>query len=552
MLKHLTIRNYALIKHLEMEPSAGLNVITGETGAGKSIMLGAIGLLMGNRSDTKVLWDEKEKCITEGTFLLKNPMLKSIFAEEDLDYDATTVIRREISPGGKSRAFINDTPVTLEVMKRVGSLLMDIHSQHETLQLGQQAFQLKLVDAFADHSEFIDEYNNAWATYNQAKKSFETLSAEADTLRQEADYVRFQLDELLKADLQENEQESLESELKIMEHAGEIKSRFQQIMEVVNNSEFASLNGLREARNHLQVIAGFSSHYDELYRRMESVMIELDDLASEIERESDAVEFDPERTETLKERLSLLYRLQKKHRVQDIKELLVVQKTLMEKDGITSNLDETLLAAQRSFEKAKQTVKDVASRLSNSRKKVFKPLCKQITRLLQELGMPNAVFEIDNSIVEPSPSGIDRIEILFSANKGVAPRQLAQVASGGEFSRVMFCIKYVMAAKTSMPTLILDEIDNGISGEVAIKLGNLMKGMSKNHQIISISHLPQIAAKGDAHYFVYKDNSAAKTISNIKKLEEHERIEEIAKMIGGSKPSKVALENAQELLADRY
>lgn len=552
MLKHLTIRNYALIKHLEMEPSAGLNVITGETGAGKSIMLGAIGLLMGNRSDTKVLWDEKEKCITEGTFLLKNPMLKSIFAEEDLDYDATTVIRREISPGGKSRAFINDTPVTLEVMKRVGSLLMDIHSQHETLQLGQQAFQLKLVDAFADHSELIDEYNNAWATYNQAKKSFETLSAEADTLRQEADYVRFQLDELLKADLQENEQESLESELKIMEHAGEIKSRFQQIMEVVNNSEFASLNGLREARNHLQVIAGFSSHYDELYRRMESVMIELDDLASEIERESDAVEFDPERTETLKERLSLLYRLQKKHRVQDIKELLVVQKTLMEKDGITSNLDETLLAAQRSFEKAKQTVKDVASRLSNSRKKVSKPLCKQITRLLQELGMPNAVFEIDNSIVEPSPSGIDRIEILFSANKGVAPRQLAQVASGGEFSRVMFCIKYVMAAKTSMPTLILDEIDNGISGEVAIKLGNLMKGMSKNHQIISISHLPQIAAKGDAHYFVYKDNSAAKTISNIKKLEEHERIEEIAKMIGGSKPSKVALENAQELLADRY
>ncbi len=552
MLKHLTIRNYALIKHLEMEPSAGLNVITGETGAGKSIMLGAIGLLMGNRSDTKVLWDEKEKCITEGTFRLKNRMLKSIFAEEDLDYDATTVIRREISPGGKSRAFINDTPVTLEVMKRVGSLLMDIHSQHETLQLGQQAFQLKLVDAFADHSEFIDEYNNAWATYNQAKKSFETLSAEADTLRQEADYVRFQLDELLKADLQENEQESLESELKIMEHAGEIKSRFQQIMEVVNNSEFASLNGLREARNHLQVIAGFSSHYDELYRRMESVMIELDDLASEIERESDAVEFDPERTETLKERLSLLYRLQKKHRVQDIKELLVVQKTLMEKDGITSNLDETLLAAQRSFEKAKQTVKDVASRLSNSRKKVFKPLCKQITRLLQELGMPNAVFEIDNSIVEPSPSGIDRIEILFSANKGVAPRQLAQVASGGEFSRVMFCIKYVMAAKTSMPTLILDEIDNGISGEVAIKLGNLMKGMSKNHQIISISHLPQIAAKGDAHYFVYKDNSAAKTISNIKKLEEHERIEEIAKMIGGSKPSKVALENAQELLADRY
>ena len=548
MLKHLTIQNYALIKHLEMDPSANLNVITGETGAGKSIMLGAIGLLMGNRADTKVLWDEKEKCITEGTFFLKNPVLKSIFSEEDLDYDETTVIRREISPGGKSRAFINDTPVTLEVMKRVGSLLMDIHSQHETLQLGQQTFQLKLVDSYADHSGLLDEYHNAWATYQAAKKAFESLTAEADTLREEADYIRFQLDELLKADLQENEQESMESELKVMEHAAEIKSRLQQITDVVNNSEFAALNGLRDARNHLQVIAGFSARYEELHKRMESLMIELDDLASEIERESDDVEFDPDRTETLKERLSILYRLQKKHRVTTVKELLTIQENLTQKDSITSNLDETLLVAKQNFEKAKDTVRTLAVRLSESRKKVFKPLCKQITKLLKELGMPNAIFEIETSVVEISSSGMDHIDILFSANKGVIPRPLAQVASGGEFSRVMFCVKYVMAAKTSMPTLILDEIDNGISGEVAIKLGNLMQGMSKNHQIVSISHLPQIAAKGDAHYFVYKDNSAAKTISNIKRLEDHERIEEIAKMIGGSKPSKVALENAQELL----
>ena len=550
MLTHLTIRNYALIKHLEMEPSPRLNVITGETGAGKSIMLGAIGLLMGNRADTKVLWDEKEKCITEGTFLLKNPLLKTIFLEEDLDYDTATVIRREISPGGKSRAFINDTPVTLEVMKRVGGLLMDIHSQHETLQLGHQTFQLKLVDAYADHSDIVFAYNNAWATYLEARKKFEKLSAEADTLRQEADYVRFQLDELLKANLEENEQEALESELKIMEHAGEIKSRFQQIMEVVNNSDFASLNSLREARNHLQIIAGFSSRYEDLHRRMESLMIELDDLASEIERESEEVELDPERTETLKERLSLLYRLQKKHRANDVKELIRIQENLIQKDSITSNLDETLLAAKQAFEHAQEKVKSAGMGLRASRKKVLRLLCKQINKLLQELGMPNAVFEIEMSPIELSATGIDRIEILFSANKGVSPRPLAQVASGGEFSRVMFCIKYVMAAKTAMPTLILDEIDSGISGEVAIKLGNLMKGMSKNHQIISISHLPQIAAKGDVHYFVYKDNSAAKTISTIKRLEEHDRVEEIAKMIGGSKPSKVALENAQELLAD--
>ncbi len=550
MLKHLTIRNYALIKHLEMGPSPHLNVITGETGAGKSIMLGAIGLLMGNRADTKVLWDENEKCVTEGIFVLKNQILKSVFLEEDLDYDDTTVIRREINPGGKSRAFINDTPVTLEVMKRIGSSLMDIHSQHETLQLGQQAFQLKLVDAYADHRDLVAGYSNAWVQYISARKAFESLSAQAETLRQEADYIRFQLDELLKANLDDTEQETLESELKIMEHAGEIKTRFQQATDLLNNSEYASLNSLREARNHLQIVSSFSSRYENLHQRMESLIIELDDVVHEIEHRADDIEFDPERTETIRERLSLLYRLLKKHRVQDVKELISIQETLQEKDAITSNLDDSLQASRNALDAAQQNVKALALQLRESRKKAFKPLCSQIARLLHELGMPNAIFEIDSTMTDLSPTGIDRIEILFSANKGVLPRPLAQVASGGEFSRVMFCIKYVMAAKMSMPTLILDEIDNGISGEVAIKLGNLMKGMSKNHQIISISHLPQIAAKGDAHYFVYKDNSSAKTVTSVKQLSENERVQEIAKMIGGSKPSKVALENAQELLAN--
>ena len=550
MLKHLTIRNYALIKHLEMDPSANLNVITGETGAGKSIMLGAIGLLMGNRADTKVLWDENEKCITEGTFSLKNEALKSLFAEEDLDYDTDTVIRREISPGGKSRAFINDTPVTLEVMKRVGNYLMDIHSQHETLQLGQQTFQLKLVDAYAENKNLIYDYSKAWSAFLTAKKAFEKLTSEAETLRQESDYVHFQLDELLKANLEEGEQEKLEAELKIMEHAGEIKTRFQQIAELLNTSEYASLTSLNEARNHLNIVSSFSQRYEELSKRMDSVIIELDDLVQEIEREGEDVEFDPARTETVKERLSLLYRLLKKHRVQEVKDLVVIQESLRDKNVLTSNLDEALAAARKNYLESESALRTVAQQLSNSRKKAFTPLCKQISKLLHELGMPNAVFEIDTRVTEPSPTGIDRIEILFSANKGISPRPLAQVASGGEFSRVMFCIKYVMAAKTSMPTLVLDEIDNGISGEVAIKLGNLMKGMSKNHQIISISHLPQIAAKGDAHYFVYKDNSAAKTVSAIKRLSEPQRVEEIAKMIGGAKPSKVALENAQELLAN--
>jgi DNA repair protein RecN (Recombination protein N) len=550
MLKHLTIRNYALIKHLEMDPSSNLNVITGETGAGKSIMLGAIGLLMGNRADTKVLWDENEKCITEGTFVLKNDLLKSIFIEEDLDYDSTTVIRREISPGGKSRAFINDTPVTLEVMKKVGNLLMDIHSQHETLHLGQQTFQLKLVDAYAENRKLVEAYSRTWTNYLKSKKAFESLTSEAETLRQESDYIRFQLDELQKANLEEAEQESLESELKVMENAGEIKTRFQQIVQLLNDSEYASLNTVKEAKNHLQVVASFSPRYEELYKRLDSLIIELDDLSNEVERQGEDVEFDPERSETVKERLSLMYRLLKKHRVQHVRDLLEIQSNLEEKNDLTSNLDEALATAKKTFDDSQQQLVAAAEKLSVSRKKSFKPLCSQITKLLHELGMPNAAFDIDSKTSEPSATGIDRIEILFSANKGIPPRPLAQVASGGEFSRVMFCIKYVMAAKTSMPTLVLDEIDNGISGEVAIKLGKLMKLMSQNHQIISISHLPQIAAKGDVHYFVYKDNSAAKTVSAIKRLSEDERIEEIAKMIGGAKPSKVALENAQELLAN--
>lgn len=548
MLKHLTIKNYALIRHLELEPSAHLNVVTGETGAGKSIMLGAIGLLMGNRAETKVLWDENEKCVTEGVFNIKDYKLKSFFKSEDLDYDDNTVIRREISPGGKSRAFINDTPVTLEVMKRVGSLLMDIHSQHETLLLGNQTFQLKLIDAYAENQSLLDQYTEQWSEYLKTKREYETLTSEAETLRQEADYIRFQLDELTKANFEENEQVSLESEIKIMEHAEEIKNRFQTMLELLSRSEYASRSSLSEARGHLQSISSYADKYTSLFNRLDSVLIELDDILGEIENEEEQIEFDPERSEFVKERLSVLYRLLKKHRAADLKELLVIQENLREKDSITSNVDEALAKAKNAFDAADKKVRTLAAKISETRKKTLKPLSTQLVKLLQEVGILNATLQIDIQQTEPTSTGIDKIDILFSANKGIAPRPLAQVASGGEFSRLMFCIKYVMAEKTAMPTLILDEIDSGISGEVAIKLGNLMKSMSKTHQLITISHLPQVAAKGDSHYFVYKDNSAAKTMSNIRELKKEERIQEIAKMIGGENPSKIALQNAQELL----
>lgn len=549
MLKHLTIKNYALIRHLEMEPSGHLNVITGETGAGKSIMLGAIGLLMGNRADTKVLWNEEEKCIIEGLFNIKNYKLKPAFKAEDLDYDDQTVLRREISPGGKSRAFINDTPVTLEVMRKIGSSLMDIHSQHETLQLGNQLFQLELMDAYAGNLPLREQYQEAWSMFLKTRKAFETLSSQAETLRQEADYTKFQLDELLKAGLEENEQEKLESELKVMEHAEEIKTKFNGILNLLNNSEFSTSNSIAEIRSQLHTITSYATSYDSLYQRIESLRIELEDIASEIEKEESKIEFDPERSEWIKERLSTLYHLFKKHRVNRTTDLLVIQDSLQQKSDLTSNLDQELASAKEAFVSAEKKLKKIAAQLSESRKKAFDPLKKQLTRLLIELGIPDANLSVEIQATEPTATGTDKIEILFSANKGMSPRPLVQVASGGEFSRLMFCIKYVMAEKSSMPTLVLDEIDSGISGEIAIKLGNLMKTMSTAHQLITITHLPQIAAKGQAHYFVFKDSSEKKTISNIKLLSEEERIEEIAKMIGGAKPSKVALENAQELLA---
>ncbi|MGC3943362.1 MAG: DNA repair protein RecN [Chryseolinea sp.] len=548
MLKQLTIKNYALIRQLSLEPSDKLNVITGETGAGKSILLGAMGLLMGNRADSKVLLDEDQKCVIEGVFDIGEYKLRRVFKEEDLDYDEQTVIRRELSPGGKSRAFINDTPVTVDVMKRIGGLLMDIHSQHETLLLGQQAFQLRLVDAFAGNQTILDAYSAEWQDYQKAKKRFEELTEEADTLRQEADYISFQLEELEKMGFEESEQDKLESEVSIMDHASDIKGRFKQVLDLVSESDYAARNGLSEARTHLQQVASIVPAFQSLYDRLESVLIELDDLMGEVEREGERVEFDPERAEEVRERLNQLYRLLKKHKAGDIRELLTIQSELSRKNELTSNLDEALSAAEKAAQVALAKVTETALKLSASRKKVLAPLGKQITSLLGSLGMPNATLQVDAQQIPLSVNGTDRIDILFSANKGIAPKPLSQVASGGEFSRLMFSIKYVMAEKTAMPTLVLDEIDSGISGEVAIKLGNMMKVISQRHQIIAISHLPQIAAKADAHYFVYKDHSAAKTTSSIRTLSEQERISEIAKMIGGDKPSRVALENAQELL----
>ena len=548
MLVKLIIKNYALIEDLEMNPSNQLTVITGETGAGKSIMLGAVGLLLGVRADTKVLLNEKEKCVIEGTYTIADYHLQELFEEENLDYDNTSIIRREISSNGKSRAFINDTPVTLDVLKKIGGKLMDIHSQHETLDLASRSFQLQLIDAFSKNKKEQSAYAKSWSEYITAKNKYEALLNEASLLKTDADYVNFQLDELVKLNLKEGELSEMESEIKILEHGEEIKARFNLALENLTRSEYSAERILKEVRTHINAIASYSTSYETLATRLESLTIELKDIISEIEKEDEGVEFDPMKIETVKERLDSVYSLLQKHRMHTDSDLLQLMEDLQVKSDKTTNLDDELDKLKKDLSIRTKHVREQGKHLSDSRKKSFIPLSKKITELLVQLGIPHAQIKISHEYIEPGPKGSDQLEILFSANKGIDPQPLQQVASGGEFSRLMFCVKFIMADTIALPTLILDEIDSGVSGQIALQLGNLMKKMAGRHQVIAISHLPQIAAKADAHFFVFKDNSKNRTVSDIKMLNDAERIEEIAKMISGSQPTTRAMESAKELI----
>ncbi|HEY5690515.1 MAG TPA: DNA repair protein RecN [Cyclobacteriaceae bacterium] len=548
MLTHLTIKNYALIDRLEMDLSGHLNVITGETGAGKSIMLGALGLLLGNRADTKVLWNESEKCITEGIFNIGAYSLQSIFESENLDYNDQTVLRREISPGGKSRAFINDTPVTLDVMKKIGVRLMDIHSQHETLDLGNRTFQLEVIDAYASNFTIKSEYKLVWQNYVATKSAYDTLLAEAIQLKQEADFVAFQLNELTSAHLEVGEQDKLESSLKIMEHAEDIKSKFNSLLAQLDQGEISVSNIMGESRTVFNSLSTYSDKYKALAERFESVRIELRDIIAELEQSENDIEFDPAKIKEVQDRLSLIYQLQQKHRCGSEAELLQLQNELQLKADKTNNLDAEVERMSKELTRITADLNSKAGKLSQSRIKIFKSFCNDMVELLKQLGIPEARLKVDHQLTAPGKNGIDSIEVLFSANKGIVERPLAQVASGGEFSRVMFCIKYILAEKTALPTLILDEIDTGVSGEIAIRLGKMMKTMAAKHQLLAISHLPQIAAKADTHFYAFKDSNSKKTISQIRQLDNEERIEQIAKMIGGEKPSTLAKENARELI----
>ncbi len=548
MLKQLNIRNFALIKELEIFPDKQLNTITGETGAGKSIMLGALGLLMGNRADVKTLYDETEKCVVEGQFDIGLYHLQALFEANELDYEVDCIIRREIAPSGKSRAFINDSPVTLDVLKEFSQKLIDIHSQHDAILLGKNDYQLGILDTYAVNDQLLLSYTAAFRNWQKLSKELQRVEADATFLQKEFELNNFLFEELEKAALKTGEQETAEEELQLLEHAEEVKSRLQNATAFFNHPELSLGNVIKDLLIQINGIAPYSDVYKNLKERILSVQIELNDIGEEIENLDQKLEFDEDRISQLKERLDLLFRLQNKHGVKSVAELQAIKAELAEKVSKVLDRDGEIERLKKALSTANTEMQQAAEKLSIARKKVQGPLEEKVTQLLIELGMPNAIFKVSITKQAPTTTGIDEVEFMFSANKGFEPQAMRKVASGGEFSRLMLALKYILAEKKALPTIIFDEIDTGISGEVAIKMSNLMKQMADKMQVVAITHLHQIASKGHAHYFVFKNDSGGKTISQIKKLLDNERILEIAKMIGGDNPSDSAIQSAVELI----
>lgn len=548
MLTSLKISNYALIDHLAMEPSAGLSMITGETGSGKSIMLGAVGLLLGNRADTKVLLHEEKKCVVEGVFDISSYGLQEYFDELELDYEESCIIRREISPNGKSRSFVNDTPILLDHLKSLGEKLMDVHSQHDTLLLGEGDFQLGLVDAFAQTGVERAAYQQVFKEFKSSKKRLEELTVQSDRLKKEFDFNQFQLNELSSLSLVAGEQEQLEASQQILENAEDIKLKIQEILSFFNDEQFGVLRGMGHIQSSLLGLERLAQAFGSYRQRFQEVFIELNDLVESLGDEDSIVEVDGDKLERTRERLSKIYQLQKKHGLQTVKELMELESKLADQVFQVQQVADQLLAAKRDQLEKEKSMLQAAELLSQKRKACFPSFQRALEELLHDLGMENARIQLERQALDPNASGVDRVELLFSANKGMPLLPLKRVASGGEFSRLLFAIKYMMADKMALPTLIFDEIDSGISGEVALQMVRMMQVIAQNHQVICITHLPQMAAKGDLHFYVYKDHSAEKTISKVKQLTAEERVQELAKMIAGDNPSLAAQTSAKELL----
>ncbi len=549
MLTQLSINNYALINQLTIDFSNGLSIITGETGAGKSILLGALGLVLGNRADLSSLKDTSKKCVVEAKVAISNYKLQDFFEEVDLDYEDETIIRREILPSGKSRAFVNDTPVRLSILNELRSRLIDVHSQHQTLELSDNNFQFSILDALAKNQDKIESYKRGYSKLNRLNKELEKLELNQKEANQQYDYNLHLFNELDEANLKEDEQEILEKKLEKLNNIEDIKLNLSEALEISVNEEIGIQSLLNTLENRLSKIASFSKEYQELSERITSVKIEVDDVVTELENANENIDFNPNEIEELNDRLQFLYNLQKKHYVSSNKELIKVLEDLSEKVGQVENAEETINNKKKEIYDVSVKLDKVAALIHKSRKKSVPKLTKELEHLLSELGMQNARFSIE---LKQTPiyfsNGKDKLELLFSANKGGNFGELKKVASGGELSRIMLAVKTILSANTQLPTIIFDEIDTGVSGEVSNKIAAIMQQMSNNMQVIAITHLPQIAAKGKNHYKVFKEEINGITTTNLKQLSDNERIVEIAEMLSGKNISNSALTHAKELL----
>lgn len=549
MLVKLFVQNYALIKELDVELEKGLTIITGETGAGKSILLGALSLILGTRADSSVLLDKNEKCIVEGTFRIEDYDLKEFFSLNELDYEPVAILRREINPAGKSRAFINDTPVTISLLKELGDKLIDIHSQHQTLMLNDNSFQLNLIDSFARNATLISDYKLVYSNYHKLKKESGELKEKADRNSADLEYYKFQLDQLEEAKLVPGEQEKLEKEQEMLEHAEEIKLALSNSMNLLSSDEMSILSMLKDVKLNIGRIKEFLPEVGNLLSRSESSYIELDDIAGEIEKLVTSIEADPQHLIQVNNRLDNIYSLIQKHRVGNLNELITKKEEIGNLIDSIVTSDERFLELEKLLEKEVSSLKIISEKMSANRKGVLYDVEIKITELLKQLGMPNAKFRITLSQLKDfTPSGMDQADFLFSANKQVAPENLAKIASGGELSRVMLSLKSLLTKNNNLPTIIFDEIDSGVSGEVADKVGQILSGMGKYMQVVNITHLPQVASRGTRHYHVYKDESGDSTITRVKLLSMDERVIEVARLLSGSEITETAIKNARELL----
>ena len=549
MLTQLSIKNYALINQLSIDFTSGLSIITGETGAGKSILLGALGLVLGNRADLSSLKDASTKCIVEAKMAISAYNLQDFFNEVDLDYEAETIIRREILPSGKSRAFVNDTPVTLSVLNELRIKLIDVHSQHQTLQLSDKNFQFTVIDAIAKNKERISSYQRGFAQLNQLKKELIELENSQREANQQYDYNSHLFKELEVANLKIDEQHQLEEKLERLNNIEEIKLNLSEALQIAITDEIGVQSLVNNLENRLSKIAPFVKEYQNLLERITSVKIEIDDIVSEIENENDGIDFNTNEAEEINDRLQLLYNLQKKHYVDSVEGLLKVYEELSEKVLQVENADEVIHNKREEIRTVSEKLDAIAMIISKARIASLPKLTKELESLLADLGMENARFSIKIKPTEDYLSnGKDELLFLFSANKGGNYGELKRVASGGELSRIMLSVKNVLSKNTQLPTIIFDEIDTGVSGEISNKIAAIMQQMSHHMQVISITHLPQIAAKGSSHYKVYKEEIKGVTTTNLKRLSSDERIVEIAEMLSGKDISDSALTHAKELL----